>query len=76
MAHEMHSGVLGGFLRSRAGLVFLALVALSGLYLLLTHTGHVLGVLPYLMLMACPLLHLFGHHHGRGGHDSDKGNDR
>lgn len=30
-------------------------------YLLREHWGHALGVLPYLLLLACPLLHLFGH---------------
>ena len=42
-------------------------IAAVGLYLLVTHTGHVLGALPYLLLIACPLLHVFGHgghHHG------------
>jgi hypothetical protein len=34
-------------------------------YLLREHWGHALGVLPYLLLLACPLLHLF---HGHGGH--------
>jgi hypothetical protein len=33
-------------------------------YLLREHWGHAFGVLPYLLLLACPLLHLFGH----GGH--------
>jgi hypothetical protein len=33
-------------------------------YLLREHWGHALGILPYLLLLACPLLHLFGH----GGH--------
>ena len=33
-------------------------------YFLREHWGHVLDVLPYLLLLACPLLHLFG----RGGH--------
>ena len=42
-------------------------IAAVGLYLLVTHTEHVLGALPYLLLIACPLLHVFGHgghHHG------------
>lgn len=47
--------------------VCLALSAL-GFYLLLTHTGHVLSALPYLLLLACPLLHFFGHGHGHGRH--------
>ena len=41
-------------------------VAAAGVYLLVTHTGHVLGALPYLVLMACPLMHIF--RHGHGGH--------
>jgi hypothetical protein len=29
-----------------------------------------LGALPLLLLLACPLMHLF-HHGGHGGHDHD-----
>jgi hypothetical protein len=36
-------------------------------FLLAEHRAHTLGVLPYLLLLACPILHLFWH--GRhGGH--------
>ena len=49
--------------------VTLALAGL-GVYLFATHTGHILAALPYLLLLACPLMHLFmhgghGHRHGR-----------
>ncbi|WP_262271694.1 DUF2933 domain-containing protein [Microvirga yunnanensis] len=48
--------------------VTLALAAL-GIYLFATHTGHILAALPYLLLLACPLMHLFMHgghgHHGK-----------
>ena len=27
------------------------------------HESHFLQMLPYLLLLACPLLHLFGHRH-------------
>ena len=47
-------------------LIALALGAL-GIFLLFTdHQGHVLRLLPYLLLAACPLLHMFmhrGHQH-------------
>ena len=37
-------------------------------YLVATHPQHVLGVLPVLVLLACPLMHLLvhggRHHHG------------
>jgi DUF2933 family protein len=29
------------------------------------HESHFLGILPYLLLLACPLLHLFGYRHER-----------
>lgn len=31
------------------------------------HRAHALGVLPYLLVLACPLLHLL-HHRGHGAH--------
>lgn len=51
--------------------VTLALAAL-GAYLLWNHTGHIAWALPYLFLLACPLLHFLGHghrHHGHGRHE-------
>ena len=58
------------------------LLLIGGFYLLREHWGHVTGLWPYLLLLACPLMHLFhghghhGHHHGgphrRDGSDSDK----
>jgi hypothetical protein len=44
--------------------LFLGIVAF---FLLSEHTAHVFGVLPYLLILACPLMHLFMHH-GHGGH--------
>jgi hypothetical protein len=46
-------------------------------FLISEHTAHVLGALPYLLLLACPLMHLFmhhghGHRHGQG-HDREEG---
>jgi hypothetical protein len=35
------------------------------------HTAHVLGALPFLLFLSCPLMHLFMHH-GHGG-DSENG---
>lgn len=58
------------FLGSRLGLLVTILVAALGAYLLWTHTGHVLAAAPYLLLLACPLMHLFGHRHGHS-HSKD-----
>ena len=33
-------------------------------YLAREHYGHMLGLLPYMILLLCPLMHFFGHHHG------------
>ena len=34
---------------------------------------HVLGVLPFLLLLACPLMHVFMHHgHGQSGHQQGR----
>jgi hypothetical protein len=36
------------------------------------HQAHILGALPYLLLLACPLIHLFMHGgHGHGGRAQD-----
>lgn len=55
---------------TRGAIAFLGFVAIAGFFLLTEHTAHVLGILPYLLLLACPLLHFFMHGHHHGGHDS------
>ena len=59
-----------GFLRSRTGLALLAFIAIAAFFLWTEHRAHVLGVLPWLLVAACPLLHLFMH---RGGHEGHHG---
>jgi hypothetical protein len=52
--------------------IFMLIAGAVGIYYLLTeHLTHVTQAVPYLFLLACPLMHLFhGHGHGRhGGHD-------
>ena len=60
---------LRSFLGSGLGLATCLVLAAVGAYLLWNHTGHVLSAVPYVLLLACPLLHLFGHghHHHHGG---------
>lgn len=65
------------FWRSHAGVALLVVVAVGGFLLFTEHRAHVLGVLPFVFLLACPLMHVFmhhGHHHGGDGH-SERGND-
>jgi hypothetical protein len=61
------------FLRSRLGLAVSVVAAVAGAYLFATHTSHVLAAVPYLFLLACPLMHLFGHHHHGGSHGPEAG---
>jgi len=48
--------------------VFAGFLLVAGFFLLTEHRAHLFGVLPYLFLLACPLMHFFGHGHGHSGH--------
>ena len=61
-----------GWLSSRTGPVLLAFLAIAAFFLFTEHRAHLLGILPYLLLLACPLLHLFMHG-GHGGHGEGSG---
>lgn len=60
----MDTAQLRSYFGSKMGLAVTLPLAILGAYLLWTHTGHIIYALPYLFLLACPLLHLFGHGHG------------
>ncbi|MBW9055207.1 DUF2933 domain-containing protein [Rhizobium mesosinicum] len=47
--------------------VFIASAAIALALIAYEHRVHVLGILPWLLILACPLMHLFMHH-GHGGH--------
>ena len=46
-----------------------AVAAGGAFYILREHWAHALGLLPYALFLACPLMHLFmhRHHHGDAG---------
>lgn len=52
--------------------VFLGFVAIAAFFLLTEHRAHFFGVLPYLLVLACPLMHFFMHH-GHGAHEPPAG---
>ncbi len=54
--------------QSKARWVFFGFLAVAVFLMLTEHRAHLLGILPYLLLLACPLMHLFMHH-GHGSHD-------
>jgi len=65
------------FWRSPSGIALCVALGVAGFYLLTEHTAHVFGVLPYLFILACPLMHLFMHHghHGHGDRPSSRSSD-
>jgi hypothetical protein len=53
-----------------------AFLAIAGFSLLTERRAHLLGALPYLLLLTCPLVHLLMHRrhgHGHGGEASTGG---
>ena len=58
--------------QSPFGIVLCVFLLIAGFFLLTEHRAHLLGILPYLLLLACPLMHLFMHH-GHGSHDHSGG---
>lgn len=48
--------------------VFVGFVLIAGYFLLTEHRAHVVQFLPFALLLACPLLHMFHRHRGHGGH--------
>ena len=68
MNHEHHQpGKPAG--NPRGKIVLAIFLAIGAFFLLTEHRAHLFGFLPYLLLLACPLMHMF-HHGGHGGHGS------
>lgn len=51
-----------------ARVVFVAFAAIAAFFLITEHAAHTFYLLPFLLLAACPLLHL-SMHRGHRGHD-------
>jgi hypothetical protein len=60
------------FWRTRYALGLLVFGAVAAYFLLNEHRAHFLGALPFLLLLACPLMHIFMHR-GHGGHGGGHG---
>ncbi len=46
--------------------VFFGFVAVAAFFFSTEHRAHLMGALPFILLLLCPLLHVF--HGGHGGH--------
>lgn len=53
--------------------VFFGFAAIAAYFLITEHRAHIVPFLPFLLLAACPLMHIF-HHRGHD-HGSDKDSD-
>ncbi|WP_410480325.1 DUF2933 domain-containing protein [Pseudomonas sp. DCA-1] len=57
---------------------FLGFLAIIGYFLFTEHRAHVIPYLPFLLVLACPLMHFFmhrGHRHGEHEHDESGEHD-
>lgn len=70
MAHNYQQAHAPNRRINRSKWVLIALLAIGGFFLLTEHSAHLYGVLPFLLLLACPLMHLFHRHGDHGGHRS------
>ena len=57
-------------LRGFLVMLLVAAASAAAFWLLTTHWAHILGIAPYLLFLACPLMHLLMHRgHKHKGHD-------
>ena len=66
-------------MRSRFGPALLVFLGIAAFFLWTEHKAHLFSILPYLLLLACPLLHwlLHGGHGDHGEtHKHDRGGDK
>lgn len=70
MAQQSHS-----FWFTPKGLAALGLIGAVSYFLLMEHREHLFQFLPFLILLLCPLMHVFMHggHGGHGGHGDHVG---
>ena len=64
----------GMSIKSKAGPVLIGFLIIAGALLFTEHRAHVLGLLIWLPLLACPLMHIFMH--GGGGHGHHGSHDQ
>lgn len=60
------------FWRSRYAIGLLVMGAVAVYFLLTEHLAHTIAALPFVLLLACPLMHVFMHH-GHGEHGKPRG---
>lgn len=70
----------GSFFTSRGGIVLIGFLLIAGYFLVTEHAAHLalaIPYLPYALLAACPLMHVFMHGgHGHHHHPDQTGSSR
>jgi hypothetical protein len=72
--HHQHQDEHTPWFRNRITLGLAGFLMVSGYFLVSEHQAHFINFLPYLLLLACPLMHIFMHG-GHGNHDRRDGQD-
>lgn len=62
---------MGQFLLGKSGLVMLGFLAVAGYLLWSEHQAHIAAAVPWLLIGACLVMHLFMHGGHGGGGDAD-----
>jgi len=70
-SHHSEQTAAPPFWRSRYAVGLLVFGTVAAYFLLSEHRAHFTGALPFLLLLSCPLMHVFMHH-GHGGHGKDE----
>ena len=73
---DNHENGLKNWICSRTGIATFVALSVLGFLVYEGHGAHLLGLLPYLLILSCPLMHVFMHggHHHHDGKDDDKHN--
>jgi len=61
------------FWKTPSGLAALGLIGAATYFLVIEHHQHIFAFLPFLIFLACPLMHLFMHgNHGHSKHEENE----
>jgi hypothetical protein len=73
MEHNLNQESAPKFWGSKYSIGYVVLGAIAAYFLFTEHYAHTIATLPFLLLLACPLMNMFMHHgHGdSGGKDTN-----